>query len=185
MAKSLFISENYVKSNSRLDENVDVKLIKPTIIEMQDIYLKQYLGTALFDDLDNKIATATTNANEDRLLKDFIAPMLNKYVLMELTNVLLFRYSNKNISTKSSDNAQPINDTNYTKLVSFHKDRAEYYGKRLIEYLCGNNDLYPTYGTCPNSWDIMPINDSYTCSFYLGGSGLPRYNPNAGKWYLD
>ena len=184
MAKSLFISEDYVKTNSRLDENIDIKLIVPTIAEMQDIYLVQYLGSSLFDDLDTKIAAGTTNAAEDTLIQDFIAPMLLKFVTMEMTNVLLFRYSNKNVSKKNSDNASPIDDNNYTKLISHHKDRAEYYGQRLINYLCGNASLFPAYCSTSNSWDIQPLTNSYTCGFYLGGSGGKRYNPNSGKWYL-
>lgn len=183
MAQSLFISEDYVKSNSRIDENVDIKLIEPTIAEMQDVYLLQYLGSSLFNDLDTKIATSTTNAAEDTLIKDLIAPMLLKFVTMELTNVLLFRYSNKNVSTKSSDNAQPINDNNYTKLISYQKDRAEYYGQRLIDYLCGNASTYPAYCSTSNSWDVQPLSNSYTCGFYLGGTGGKKYNPNSGKWY--
>ena len=37
MATALFISEDYVKQQSIIDENVDVKLIRPTIIDCQNI----------------------------------------------------------------------------------------------------------------------------------------------------
>ncbi len=51
MARGLFISENFVKENSEIDENVDMKLINPTIWYCQKLYIEPALGTALYNDL--------------------------------------------------------------------------------------------------------------------------------------
>ena len=85
MAEVLFISEDYIKSNTIIDENVDVKLLLPTVLDVQNLELHTCIGTGLYDDLKTKIAGNTTNADEDTLIKSYIAPMLLKYVMVDAT----------------------------------------------------------------------------------------------------
>ena len=50
MSRVLFISESYVKDNTVLDENVDAKLLRNVIEDVQRIKFEQYLGTDLYND---------------------------------------------------------------------------------------------------------------------------------------
>jgi len=168
MANVLFISESYLKSNTSIDENVDVKEIFPAILDAQFMHLLPALGSALYDDLKTKIDAGTTNADEDTLLTDFIAPMLTKFVQMELTDGLLFKYRDKGVMTKSSENSQPIDYTKMRYLMDKWDNKAQFYKKRLIDYLCGNTAKFPAYLQSPNTWDVIPDTDAFTNPFYLG-----------------
>jgi len=64
----LFISETYVKNNSVIDENVDVRLILPSIRDAQELRMHPILGTPFYNDLRDKIAAGTLNADEINLL---------------------------------------------------------------------------------------------------------------------
>ena len=48
----LFISEQYVKNTTLIDENVDVRLILPSIKDCQELRIHPILGTPLYEDLN-------------------------------------------------------------------------------------------------------------------------------------
>ena len=170
MARGLFISEDYVKQNSVIDENVDVKLIRPAIVQMQDMKLQPALGTQLFKEIEAAIIGATTTAAQDTLISDYIAPMLLKWVMVELSTTMLFKYRNKNVSKSNSENSQPVDFTEIRYLIDKWKDNAEWYEQRLIDYLCQEVALFPKYMQAPNYSDIVSKIDAYNCSFYLGNT---------------
>ena len=73
----LFISETYVKNNTLIDENVDMRLILPSIKDAQELRIHPILGTPLYDDLKAKITAGTLNADEVTLLDDYVAPSMD------------------------------------------------------------------------------------------------------------
>lgn len=168
--RGLFISEDYVKHNSVIDENVDVKLIFPAIVQMQDMKLQPALGTQLFKEIETAIVNSTTSAAQDTLISDYIAPMLLKWVMVELTTTMLFKYRNKNIGKQGSENSQLADFTDMRYLIDKWKDNAEWYEQRLIDYLCQEVATFPKYTEAPNYSDIVSKVDAYNCSFYLGNS---------------
>ena len=70
----LFISEQYVKNTTLIDENVDMRLILPSIKDCQELRIHPILGTPFYEDLKLKIATNPSglNANEINLLDTYI-----------------------------------------------------------------------------------------------------------------
>ena len=56
---ALFISQQYLKDKSLINDNTDWELLQPSIIMIQDLYLQQVLGTPLFEDLQDKITANT------------------------------------------------------------------------------------------------------------------------------
>ena len=60
MAVVYFININSVKELSLIDENVDNKLLLPTLLKVQDIELQRILGTPLFNDFKTKITADST-----------------------------------------------------------------------------------------------------------------------------
>lgn len=103
MADVLLITESYLKEMSVINDNVDMKILKPTIIMVQDIYLQKILGTPLYEDLKTKITLSPTLSaypNEKALLDTYISKALVWYIKMEATMEFKFRYMNKGVMTK-------------------------------------------------------------------------------------
>lgn len=167
MARVQFIKVDTIKELTQLDENVDAKLITPVIFDVQEMELLPCLGTGLYDDLKAKIVASTTNAAEDILIQDYIAPMLARYVAFEMTDVLLFRYRNKGVVKKGSENSNPIDYKEALYLKDQSRNKAQMYSQKLIDYLCYNQTLFPTYGTIPNG-GVCPRSNAYKTSIYLG-----------------
>jgi len=149
------ISEKYIKENSTIDENVDVKLVMPFVRMAQDKYIEKLLTKPLINEIYEQARDKFnfTPANKE-LVKFHIAPCLLWYVIKEATPFLLYKYRNKSISTQGSDNATPIADYEMEKLTSKANDTANSYAYRLTEYLFENRDKYPLY-KCPQK----PIGD--------------------------
>ena len=104
----LFISEQYVKNNTLIDENVDVRLILPAIRDCQELRIHPILGTPFYEDLKTKIAAGTLNSDEINLLDNYIAPAMAQATVYECSTSMLFKYRNKSVATKSSENSTPI-----------------------------------------------------------------------------
>ena len=90
-----------------------------------------------------------------------------QWTMYECSASMLFKYRNKSVATKSSENSQPIDFQNLQFLRDEWKNKAEERDQRLINYLCENDELYPKYKEYSD--DLHPKKTAYQTSFYLGG----------------
>jgi len=147
MDEYLFISQDYLIENSIINSNVDYKNLRSTIIMVQDIYLQQILGTVMYEDLCAKGLASPRGFNSDEitLIKKYIQKTLMWYVLMESTPEFKFKYMNKGVMVKSSENSQAADTSDIFKLMDMWRIKAEQYAELLTKYLTNNTDLFPTY----------------------------------------
>ena len=59
MANVLFISETFLKQNTQVSDNVDVKYIRESILWAQDTEIQPVLGTTLYNKLKTDIAASS------------------------------------------------------------------------------------------------------------------------------
>jgi hypothetical protein len=168
MDRFIFISENYIKENSPLDENIDFKKIQSTLWSCQIQHLQNLLGTNLYNDLGAKVIAGTIAGNDEILLTEYVQDCLLYWFLYEVQIPLLYEFRNKNVSTKSSDNAQPIGTDELTRIENRFKDKAEFHSVRLSNYLCENSELFPLYCTENGTDEVIPQRGKATVSVYLG-----------------
>ena len=102
-----FISENYLKSTTVIDDNVDMKLLNPTLRLVQEKYILQILGTALYDKLVSDVSASSLSGSYKTLMDDYILPTMSWYVMLESPIPLGYRFMNKGVMRKNSDNSQP------------------------------------------------------------------------------
>lgn len=171
MATILFISEATLKAETFISENVDPKILVPTIKEAQNIYILPLLGTNLYNDLVFNVSGNTLSSEYITLLNDYIAPCLVKYSVYECILPLSFKFQNKNIGIKSSEFSQQANMDDVRYLLDFTKSRAEWYAERVSRFLLANQTTYPKYLTQENANvdTIYPNANNYTNGMFLGG----------------
>jgi hypothetical protein len=90
--------------------------------------------------------------------------------MYEVQIPLLFKFRDKNVSKKSSDNAFPISTKELSRIENRYKDKAEFFTKRISDYLCTNSALFPEYNTENEFDEVRPQDGKATVSVYLGGS---------------
>ena len=168
MARQLFISEKYVKDNSVINENVDVKLIRPTIWDAQEQHIEEILGTDLYDDLLAKIESDTLNADETTLVNKYIAEALRLWVVFEFVLIGEYKMRNKAVVKQNSENSQPLDYTENRYYRDYWRKKAEFKTERLVAYLCDNTDLFPKYLTNSDASDLHPRDNGWSPSLYLG-----------------
>jgi len=177
MSKILIISEQFIKDNSQIDENVDVKLMRSTIYDSQRDYIKPILGTDLYDKVLSDISGSSLSGDYLTLINDYVAESLLKWVVFELNFILLYKYRNKNVTKQGSENSQVVDYTEHRYLMDRWKDKAEVRSQDVTDYLCANTDLFPEYLSNSDSDDIHPNRNNYTTSIYLGDYETKnRYN---------
>jgi hypothetical protein len=170
-ANILFISEQTLKDRSLLQDNVDPKLIKPTIKQAQDMFIEPILGTGLYLELQTQINDDDVSVLNATLLNNYITDCLCWYVASEMVMSLGFKLTNKNVLKKTSENSDVPSISELFDVMEYYKNKAEWYAQRITNYLCENNTDYPLYDNPGNGVDtIHPNTTSYSNGFYLGDS---------------
>tara|TARA_R110002073_G_scaffold4889_1_gene30962 strand:- start:144 stop:695 length:552 start_codon:yes stop_codon:yes gene_type:complete len=168
MSRVLFISEKFIKENSQIDDNVDMKKILPTIWQSQTQYIQTLLGTLLYEDLTAKIEAGTLAGNDLILVNDYIADTLMYWCLYELQIPLLFNFRNKSTATNNSTFSQPIGTKELARIENRMKSKAEFFSGRLTSYLLANQTLFPKFLQVIDSDDLMSDSLNPSVSVYLG-----------------
>lgn len=176
MANVLFISESTLKDRTYISDNVDVKYLRETILYCQDVHIQRLIGTALYDLLKTQITNSTLTSVNTTLLNDYIHNVLIWRVSAESAYWSSNKLMNKGVMQQSSENSQMASDRTIANLESKANDKAEYYEQRLVNYLCQNETLYPTYTNPGTGVDtILPKRGNvFTSPIFLGNSDLPK-----------
>lgn len=177
--KAQFIECDYIKRYSNIDNNVDDDRLVPIIFSVQDMYLQQALGSSFYKDLMTKINNETLNSDEVILVKDYIRPMLLNYIGYEAVAELNYKITNKAVSQESSEfsNASDLDTIKY--LRSNYRNKADFYNKRLVKYLCDYSNLFEKYNNPDAKENLEKSSKVWTGGVYIpkrGTGNIRRYN---------
>lgn len=165
--KALFISIDELKKKSIIDGNVDSDKILQFVEVAQDTHIHNYLGTDLYDKLQAEIIAGTLAGDYLTLLNDYIKPMLIWYAQSEVLPFMLFQVKNGGIYKHTAENSEGINKDELDYLIQRTRDKAEFYTKRFLDFMCANSTLFPEYLTNSNG-DLYPDKDvNYTGGWLL------------------
>lgn len=155
MATALFITRTDLVKNTILDGNVDTDKFIQFVKIAQQIDVRNYLGSDLYDRISNDIKANTLADPYLSLLNDYIQPMLIHYAMVQYLPFVAYQIKSGGISKHQSENAESVSKSEVDYLVQKERDFAEYYTKRFIEYICYHQDDFPEYGSNTNE-DINP-----------------------------
>ena len=167
--KTLLISQSTLQSKSIINDNVDWEMIKPVVEVVQDLYLQKLIGTDLFKklqtDVDNLINSSTPIPTNYKILIDnYITDYLCWMIVAHSGDVIKYRYMNKGVMEKNSDNSSPISAEALEGITKKWLNYAEQYGQNLIKYIENNLTLYPEYSTNTGHEDT-PTGTAYDSPF--------------------
>ncbi len=178
---ALLVSEQRVKQWTNLDNNVRVEEVTPFIIQAQDIYLQDRLGTKFFTRLKAGVIADDLNASEKTLLNDYIGPMLAHYSLYLMMPGLKYKLVEKGVLNGTSEETTPTTLEELRFLRQATLDTAEFYSKRLTKYFFDNPNLFPEYQN-PGTDGMMPDKrNPYFSGLVTGKSNLKYYEEKYGE----
>lgn len=179
-AEVLFLSEQTLKDRSVLQDNVDMKVVKPTITDVQKYYILPIMGTQLYNEVINQIRTSTLTVLNTTLLNDYITDVMVWYCRMELPMAMNYKYFNKAVGVQNADNMQPASMQDIERLMDDARNKAQVYAQRMTNYLLANSVQYPLYLNQVNTNvdTIFAKQNNYNSGLVLGdGNGCGgQYN---------
>lgn len=170
MAKVLLVSEQTLKTNSVINNNVDGMYILPAIEYAQDAGLQPLIGSKLYNKLMDLVETGdiTGATNYKLLLDEYITPYLVNKVTADIQLPLSFKVRNQGIVQQTSENTYvpSLKDTQY--IIQHYQNQADFYGNRMSDYLRANRSLYPEYCSKDSCADMPSNPNAYNTGIYLG-----------------
>ena len=181
MADALWIDEDYLMANSVIAENSDMKVITPNILYVQDAYIKPLLGTTLFNVVQAEINAQVYSSRIQTLLNDYLYKVIMNYVLSESASDFAYRWTNKGLMQKNSENSQPIQPEQLKTVQEKYKNRAEVFAERTTNYLLQYATTYPEYLTGNTTIDsVQPNVTNFKTGISMGDNDSDR---NEKCWY--
>ena len=169
MANVLFISEARLKSLTAIHDNVEPNDLMPFVLQAQDIYVQDVLGTKFYNSLKTAVSGGTLTTEETTLINDYISPELANYSLYLAIPTLNYKFKNKSIKVKkigkNDKNDITINDKPLLRV----RPQVEGFKEFIMKYL----------EQAPNTADAMKRHKAgkagFTDKAHLKAKGLiPR-----------
>ena len=159
MATALFIKRQDLVKNSILDGNVDTDKFIQYIKIAQEIHIRNYLGTDLYNKIAADIIAGTLSGDYLDLVNSYIQPMLIHYAMVDYLPFAAYQVKNGGVYKHTSENGESATKEEIDFLINKERDIAEYYTRRFIDYMSFNQASFPEYYTNSND-DIHPDTDA-------------------------
>ena len=162
MTKVDFISTQYLKEVTSIEESVDDALLAPFIAITQDTVLQEALGSAYFNELQTQISTNTLTAVNEALIRDYIQPVIAHFTFWNVIPHIQYSVTNKSVVTRTdtASDKSVLEELKYFR--NGVRDIGEYYLKRLNRELQINLVLYPTYAAQSSLQNVKRNRRSYS-----------------------
>lgn len=165
MATQLLVTETYIRDNTPLSQNLDIKDIVHNIGPAQDMFLQPILGSTFYNHIESAYSAQTLTTNET-VLYLLIQPMLAYRAAEMSLPFIQYQIKNKGPQTQFGDNSTSVDATAFNYLRNELKNRAEFYTQRIDKYLIHNGSLFTLYQNPGTNVDMYPdLKDAYDSGF--------------------
>ena len=172
MAYALFINRNDIIKNTPLQGAIDADALLPFVRTAQDKYLKNLLGTILFDYLQAQIiANNVDNLSVyyQDLLDDYVKNTLMWYSCVEYIPFSSVQFKSNGSVKQQSEQGTAPSKSEIDYLLAKALNNADYYALRLQNYLIAYSNNIPQYlQSIGNQTQIYPDQSN----MYFGGIQL-------------
>ena len=169
MAYALFINRNDIIKNTPLQGAIDADALLPFVRTAQDKYLKNLLGTVLFEFLQARIEAGTfgtLDAYYQDLMNDHIKYTLLWYACVEYIPFSSVQFKSNGAVKQQSEQGVAPSKTEIDYLKQITQTNADYYALRLQNYLIAYSNNIPQYlESVGNQTQIYPDQSS---QFFAG-----------------
>ena len=166
MATALFVTREDIVKFTAMNGNVDTDKFIQFVKIAQDIHIQNYLGTKLFNKINDAIVSNTLASPYTTLLSQYIKPMVIHFAMVEYLPFAAYTIANKGVFKHNSENSTNVEKNEVDFLIEKERDIAQHYTNRFIDYMCYNQALFPEYNTNSNG-DMFPDSEANFTSWVL------------------
>lgn len=161
-----WITQTFLKAQTPISNNVDISEVTNHITTAQLVNTREVLGKNLYDDLNTKFKTNTLSTKESELFD--ILQYSIAYRASEIAIPFLgIKIRNKGVVRLNDEFAQPAQLNELKYLRNELADRAEYFEKRVKDFLCQYGTDFPLYMTGTDQQIYPNFNQSYDSDVYI------------------
>jgi hypothetical protein len=166
MAQALFVTTKDIATFTALNGNVDVDKFTQFVKIAQDLDIQGYLGTDLFDKINDDIVAGTLISPYTTLVSKYIKPMVIHFAMVQYIPWSAYSISNQGVFKHTSENSETVDKSEVDFLIDKEQRIANHYAKRFTDYICNYSNLYPEYNTNSNG-DMQPEHDVNFSNWFL------------------
>lgn len=163
---ALLVSRDDIVKFTAVNGNTDTDKFIQFVKIAQDTHIQNYLGTKLFEKINNGIVNDSLVEPYLSLLNTYIKPMAIHWAMVEYLPFSAYTIANKGVYKHSAENAEVVDKEEVDFLVEKQRSIAEHYTRRFIDYICFNSSTYPEYNENTNS-DMQPDGKADFSGWYL------------------
>ncbi len=170
MATALFITRNDIIKNTPLQGAIDADALLPFIYTAQVKYLKNLLGTVLYDYLSLQIETQTPfTGRYAELMTEQVKPTLIWYSVVEYLPFSAIQFKSNGAVKQQSEQGVAPSKSEIDYLQAKAQQNADYYALRLQNFCISYSQDLPQYlDSVGNQTQIYPDQTNQ----YFGGIQL-------------
>jgi hypothetical protein len=184
MARTLFVTEDYIKTNTVIDDQVDAQTLLVIAYDAQELYIEPLLGSRLYNKLKSDVEGSTLAGDYLTLMNTYVVQTLLKWIDHDYLPMSTFRSRNIGVGTKSGEFGNSASRSDLTFRMGLAENKANLIGMKMIDYLECNTDLFPEYCTNDQGGELDPLNSASKTGIYLG-QAKNRYGKDNKKFYRD
>lgn len=173
----LLISEDKIKTLSGLDDNIWGKNLLPAIREAQEMGLQTIIGTCLYQRLCSMVDDGSISDNENLAYKTLLDNQIQYYMLYKVISDLIpiigVKLANIGVVISNDEHIQNLTEDERNRIDTYYAYRADFYCKRLQEFLLNNKELYPELDECSCNNMQKNFDSAASTGLWLGGYRSP------------
>lgn len=166
MAQALFVSRDDIVKFTAVNGNTDTDKFIQWVKVAQDTHIQGYLGTKLFEKINNGIVANNLPTAYRTLLNTYIKPMVIHWAMVEYLPFAAYTIANKGVYKHGSENSTNVEKNEIDFLVEKQRSIAEHYTRRFVDYICLNQTQFPEYNENSNG-DMYPNTSADFTGWYI------------------
>lgn len=160
------ISEDTLKKESLINDNVESCYIMPSIKIAQEIGLQTIIGSKLYKKILSKVENNTIDGNYKELLDNYICNYLIFKTMAEIQIPLFAKFRNSGMVQNTNENLTNISLNEVNSIVNYYQYKADFYGNRLSDFLKNNKSDFPEFNQCEKN-GINSEKISFSCNINI------------------
>ena len=172
MNEVFLVSENYVRSVTNIDENVQSKYLQSAIREAQEIYLQEVLGTNLLNKAKSLVADGSIENSGNTAYKELVEQSQLFLAYQAITNICIIaavKISNGGLQTTYDENLNHVGLDDSFTLKDYYQSKADFFKSRLQAFIYNNKSDYPELSKNKCADIKATLDSAATTNLWLGG----------------
>lgn len=166
-------SENFIKNNSNINDNIDNKFLQSALREAQEINLQSLIGTKLLRKLQNLVKTGEIEESGNTFYKECVDQcqyFLLYHSVAKLTMITGVHLSNFGPNNPSDENMQSLYFSDLSQVEQYYVNKADHFALMLQDWLLENYKELPELSSTKISQLRSNLYSAASCGLNLGGA---------------